>query len=168
MMVQKSSKPMSPVLPTSYLLNFSFKTLVATLQLIFCMNFFSSWWHIYNTLFSWQLMNGTNKLQCLLLTELSVRCNVTLYLTELIFKIRRKWSVVNTVPSAVFTPPYFLSQLTSETSKLECLFLASFSQPLLMFVSIAGDYNKVEHLKGAHSGPAPILGRLRPYAQTLD
>jgi hypothetical protein len=47
-------------------------------------------------------MNWSNKLEYLLLTALSVRCNVTLKLTKFILKLRRKLSVVNTHPEAEF------------------------------------------------------------------
>ena len=40
--LQKSSKPISPVLGASYFVNFSRKTLLLTLQLIFEQNFFNS------------------------------------------------------------------------------------------------------------------------------
>ncbi len=42
----------------------------------------------------------------------------------------------------------FSSQPMNEPNKLECLFLAGYSRLVFIFVGKAGNYPRVEHLKG--------------------
>ncbi len=56
-------------------------------------------------------MNGSNKQKCYISQGCKALQGQTLYLIGPIGKLRRKWIVVNTVPGAVCTIPYFIRNL---------------------------------------------------------